>query len=66
MGDNRLKARAVTKECGIISNDDDHEGMTIEGQEFRCMLTEQQMEIAADRRFRVMAWSRPYDKLQLV
>ena len=66
MGDNRLKVRAVAKECGIISNNNDHEGMTIEGQEFCCMLTEQQMEITADRRFRVMARSRPYDKLQLV
>ncbi|KAJ1295554.1 hypothetical protein BS78_01G233200 [Paspalum vaginatum] len=62
-GDNLLTARAIAKECGIIS-DNDRDGIVIEGQEFRAMSPEQQLEIVD--RIRVMARSLPMDKLVLV
>ncbi|OEL33329.1 putative calcium-transporting ATPase 13, plasma membrane-type [Dichanthelium oligosanthes] len=62
-GDNVLTARAIAKECGIIS-DKDRNGIVIEGQEFRAMSPEQQLEIVD--RIRVMARSLPMDKLVLV
>ena len=43
-GDNVLTARAIAKECGIISNSD-HDAIVIEGQEFRAMSPEEQLEI---------------------
>ncbi|CAM0907522.1 unnamed protein product [Alopecurus aequalis] len=62
-GDNILTARAIAKECGIISSND-HAGIVIEGHEFRAMSPEQQLEIVD--RIRVMARSLPLDKLVLV
>lgn len=62
-GDNVLTARAIAKECGIISNSD-HDAIVIEGQEFRALSPEQQLEIVD--RIRVMARSLPMDKLVLV
>ncbi|KAM3405325.1 hypothetical protein ACQJBY_008041 [Aegilops geniculata] len=62
-GDNILTARAIAKECGIISSNDPS-GIVIEGHEFRAMSPEQQLEIVD--RIRVMARSLPLDKLALV
>ncbi|WVZ58998.1 hypothetical protein U9M48_009208 [Paspalum notatum var. saurae] len=62
-GDNLLTARAIAKECGIIS-DNDPDGIVMEGQEFRAMSPEQQLEMVD--RIRVMARSLPMDKLVLV
>ncbi|CAL4933429.1 unnamed protein product [Urochloa decumbens] len=62
-GDNVLTARAIARECGIVS-DADREGIVIEGHEFRAMSPEQQLEIVD--RIRVMARSLPMDKLALV
>nr|BAJ96750.1 predicted protein [Hordeum vulgare subsp. vulgare] len=62
-GDNILTARAIAKECGIISSNDPN-GIVIEGHEFRAMSPEQQLEIVD--RIRVMARSLPLDKLALV
>ncbi|CAN6293557.1 unnamed protein product [Urochloa humidicola] len=62
-GDNVLTARAIARECGIVS-DADRDGIVIEGHEFRAMSTEQQLEIVD--RIRVMARSLPMDKLVLV
>ncbi|KAL6883433.1 hypothetical protein ACP4OV_010847 [Aristida adscensionis] len=62
-GDNVLTARAIAKECGIISGNDP-DGVVIEGHEFRAMSPEQQLEIVD--RIRVMARSLPMDKLVLV
>ncbi|KAL6641117.1 hypothetical protein ACP70R_019298 [Stipagrostis hirtigluma subsp. patula] len=62
-GDNVLTARAIAKECGIISSNDP-DGVVIEGHEFRAMSPEQQLEIVD--RIRVMARSLPMDKLVLV
>ncbi|VAH09237.1 unnamed protein product [Triticum turgidum subsp. durum] len=62
-GDNILTARAIAKECGIISSNDPS-GIVIEGDEFRAMSPEQQLEIVD--RIRVMARSLPLDKLALV
>ncbi|VAH21111.1 unnamed protein product [Triticum turgidum subsp. durum] len=61
--DNILTARAIAKECGIISSKDPS-GIVIEGHEFRAMSPEQQLEIVD--RIRVMARSLPLDKLALV
>ncbi|KAF8722830.1 hypothetical protein HU200_021959 [Digitaria exilis] len=62
-GDNVLTARAIAKECGIIS-EHDRTGIVIEGQEFRAMSADEQLEIVD--RIRVMARSLPMDKLVLV
>lgn len=62
-GDNVLTARAIAKECGIISSTD-RDGIVIEGQEFRAMSAQEQLEIVD--RIRVMARSLPMDKLVLV
>ncbi|XP_047061982.1 calcium-transporting ATPase 7, plasma membrane-type-like [Lolium rigidum] len=62
-GDNILTARAIAKECGIISSNDPS-GIVIEGHEFRAMSPEQQLEVADN--IRVMARSLPLDKLVLV
>ncbi|VAH21116.1 unnamed protein product [Triticum turgidum subsp. durum] len=62
-GDNILTARAIAKECGIISSNDPS-GIVIEGHEFRAMSPEQQLELVD--RIRVMARSLPLDKLALV
>ncbi|KAM0902639.1 hypothetical protein ACQ4PT_019182 [Festuca glaucescens] len=62
-GDNILTARAIAKECGIISSNDPN-GIVIEGHEFRAMSPEQQLEIVDN--IRVMARSLPMDKLVLV
>ena len=59
-GDNILTARAIAKECGIISSNDP-DGIVIEGHEFRVMLPEQQLEIVD--KIRVMARSMPLDKV---
>ncbi|EEC66952.1 hypothetical protein OsI_33593 [Oryza sativa Indica Group] len=64
-GDNVLTARAIAKECGIISgNDDDAAGVVIEGHEFRAMSEQEQLAIVDN--IRVMARSLPLDKLVLV
>ncbi|CAM0884514.1 unnamed protein product [Alopecurus aequalis] len=62
-GDNILTARAIAKECGIISSNDQN-GIVIEGYQFRAMSPEQQLEIVD--KIRVMARSLPLDKLVLV
>ncbi|XP_020105106.1 putative calcium-transporting ATPase 13, plasma membrane-type [Ananas comosus] len=62
-GDNIFTARAIAKECGIIQ-DDDYDGLVIEGQEFRNYSAEERME-RVDR-IRVMARSSPFDKLLVV
>ncbi|KAL5223614.1 hypothetical protein ABZP36_010253 [Zizania latifolia] len=62
-GDNVLTARAIAKECGIIT-DNDPTGKVIEGHEFRAMSPEQQLLIVDD--IHVMARSLPLDKLVLV
>ena len=62
-GDNVLTARAIAMECGIISNSD-RDAIVIEGQEFRAMSPEEQLEMVD--RIRVMARSLPMDKLVLV
>ncbi|XP_066341725.1 calcium-transporting ATPase 7, plasma membrane-type-like [Miscanthus floridulus] len=62
-GDNILTARAIAMECGIISNSD-RDAIVIEGQEFRAMSPQEQLDIVD--RIRVMARSLPMDKLVLV
>ncbi|OEL13270.1 Calcium-transporting ATPase 12, plasma membrane-type [Dichanthelium oligosanthes] len=62
-GDNVITARAIAKQCGIIS-DNDRNGIVIEGRKFRAMSPEHQLEIVD--RIRVMARSLPRDKLVLV
>nr|XP_034594622.1 calcium-transporting ATPase 7, plasma membrane-type-like [Setaria viridis] len=62
-GDNVLTARAIAMECGIISNSD-RDAIVIEGQKFRAMSPEEQLDIVD--RIRVMARSLPMDKLVLV
>ncbi|XP_037433716.1 calcium-transporting ATPase 7, plasma membrane-type-like [Triticum dicoccoides] len=63
-GDNILTARAIAKECGIISSDDNPNGIVIEGREFRAMSTREQLKNVDN--IRVMARSLPSDKLALV
>ncbi|XP_006661779.1 calcium-transporting ATPase 7, plasma membrane-type [Oryza brachyantha] len=62
-GDNLLTARAIAKECGIIS-DEDTTGVVIEGHVFRAMSPDEQLGIVD--KIRVMARSLPLDKLVLV
>ncbi|TVU17570.1 hypothetical protein EJB05_33614, partial [Eragrostis curvula] len=56
-------AQAVAKECGIISRDDTDD-VVIEGQEFRDMSMDRQLEIVD--RIRVMSRSLPTDRLLLM
>uniref|UniRef100_A0ACD5TC78 Uncharacterized protein n=1 Tax=Avena sativa TaxID=4498 RepID=A0ACD5TC78_AVESA len=64
-GDNILTARAIARECGIISsNDDPDEGVVIEGHEFRSTSIVRQLEIAD--KILVMGRAQPLDKLLLV
>ena len=59
-GDNILTARAVAKECGIISsNDPNANGIVIEGHEFRAMSPEQRLEVVD--KIRVMGRSLPWE-----
>jgi len=62
-GDNVHTARAIAMECGIISNSD-RDAIVMEGQEFRAMSPQEQLDIVD--RIRVMARSLPMDKLVLV
>ncbi|KAE8767620.1 putative calcium-transporting ATPase 13, plasma membrane-type [Hordeum vulgare] len=62
-GDNILTARAIAKECGVISSSDLN-GVVMEGQEFRAMSAAQQLEVVD--KIRIMARFRPLDKLVLV
>ncbi|KAH7511823.1 hypothetical protein FEM48_Zijuj12G0023400 [Ziziphus jujuba var. spinosa] len=59
-GDNINTARAIAKECGILTPD----GLAIEGTEFRNLSPEQMKEIIP--RIQVMARSLPLDKHKLV
>ncbi|XP_024968049.1 calcium-transporting ATPase 4, plasma membrane-type-like [Cynara cardunculus var. scolymus] len=59
-GDNINTAKAIAKECGILTVG----GLAIEGPEFRTLTTEQLNEIAP--RIQVMARSSPTDKYDLV
>jgi Ca2+-transporting ATPase len=61
--DNTLMARAVAMECGIMSSNDP-DGIIITGHEFRAMSTIQQLETVD--KIRIVASSRPLDKLALV
>ncbi|XP_078164753.1 calcium-transporting ATPase 7, plasma membrane-type-like [Carex rostrata] len=62
-GDNVFTARAIAKECGIISENSEVD-VVVEGQEFRNYSPDKQLEIAD--KIRVMARSSPFDKLLLV
>ncbi|KAK9053647.1 hypothetical protein SSX86_024721 [Deinandra increscens subsp. villosa] len=59
-GDNINTARAIAKECGILTES----GVAIEGPDFRNRSSEEQSELAS--RIQVMARSSPTDKLELV
>ncbi|KAJ1324930.1 putative calcium P-type ATPase [Microdochium nivale] len=59
-GDNKLTARAIAKECGIL----DEDGVVMEGPEFRNLSKWQQNEIIP--RLQVLARSSPEDKRILV
>lgn len=59
-GDNINTAKAIAKECGILTEG----GLAIEGPKFRTLTTEQLNEIAP--RIQVMARSSPTDKYDLV
>ncbi|CAB4286593.1 unnamed protein product [Prunus armeniaca] len=59
-GDNLYTAKAIAKECGILTED----GLAIEGQEFRNMSPEQKKAVIP--RIQVMAQSLPLDKHTLV
>ncbi|CAL9025626.1 unnamed protein product [Prunus brigantina] len=59
-GDNLNTAKAIAKECGILTED----GLAIEGQEFRNMSLEQKKAVIP--RIQVMAQSLPSDKHTLV
>ncbi|KXJ89714.1 hypothetical protein Micbo1qcDRAFT_10312 [Microdochium bolleyi] len=59
-GDNKLTARAIATECGILSED----GVVMEGPEFRNLSKWQQNEIIP--RLQVLARSSPEDKRILV
>ncbi|XP_044973722.1 calcium-transporting ATPase 7, plasma membrane-type-like [Hordeum vulgare subsp. vulgare] len=62
-GDNILMALTIAKECGIISSNDP-DGVVIEGHQFRAMSVTRQLQMVD--KIRVMASSRPQDKLLLV
>ncbi|KAJ4977871.1 hypothetical protein NE237_008651 [Protea cynaroides] len=59
-GDNINTAKAIAKECGILTND----GLAIEGPDFRRMSPEEMKELIP--RIQVMARSLPMDKHTLV
>ncbi|WCJ33428.1 Calcium-transporting ATPase 1 [Euphorbia peplus] len=59
-GDNINTAKAIAKECGILTQD----GLAIEAQDFRSMTPEEMMEIIP--KIQVMARSLPLDKHTLV
>jgi len=59
-GDNILTAKAIAKECGILSEGD----IAMEGSEFRALSESQKMEIVPG--LRVLARSTPEDKQKLV
>ncbi|KAL8254593.1 hypothetical protein R6Q59_032814 [Mikania micrantha] len=59
-GDNINTAKAIAKECGILTEG----GLAIEGPEFRTKTTDELNEIAP--RIQVMARSSPTDKYELV
>ncbi|XP_024981347.1 calcium-transporting ATPase 4, plasma membrane-type-like isoform X1 [Cynara cardunculus var. scolymus] len=59
-GDNIHTARAIAKECGILTEG----GLAIEGPEFRAKTTQEKSILAP--RIQVMARSSPTDKLDLV
>lgn len=59
-GDNILTAKAIAKECGILTED----GVAIEGPEFRKMSKHNQRQIIG--KLQVMARSSPEDKRTLV
>ncbi|KAK4488597.1 hypothetical protein RD792_004363 [Penstemon davidsonii] len=59
-GDNINTAKAIAKECGILTDD----GIAIEGPEFRDKTTEEMKEIIP--KLQVMARSLPLDKHKLV
>ncbi|KAM0859620.1 hypothetical protein ACQ4PT_047057 [Festuca glaucescens] len=61
--DNPLMARAIAMECGILSSNDS-DGIVIAGHVFRAMPTVRQLEMVD--RIRVVASSRPLDKLLVV
>jgi Ca2+-transporting ATPase len=61
--DNPLMARAIAMECGILSSNDP-DGIVIAGHEFRAMSMVRQLEMVD--KIRVVASSRPLDKLLLV
>jgi Ca2+-transporting ATPase len=60
-GDNRITAKAVAHECGIVTSEDD---IIMEGPEFRKMSDEQMIAILP--RLAVLARSSPQDKQVLV
>ncbi|XP_078435609.1 calcium-transporting ATPase 10, plasma membrane-type-like [Wolffia australiana] len=59
-GDNITTAKAIAKECGILTED----GVAIEGPEFRSKTLEEMMELIP--KIQVMARSSPLDKHTLV
>ncbi|KAE8352706.1 plasma membrane calcium-transporting ATPase [Aspergillus coremiiformis] len=60
-GDNLLTAKAIAKECSILTRSED---VAMEGREFRQLSNSQQLEIIP--RLKVLARSRPEDKRILV
>ncbi|GAQ43957.1 plasma membrane calcium-transporting ATPase [Aspergillus niger] len=60
-GDNLLTAQSIAEECAIVTNNED---IVMEGQEFRRLTEEEQLEIAP--RLKVLARSQPEDKRTLV
>jgi Ca2+-transporting ATPase len=63
-GDNIITARAIAKECGIVSKDDESQDIAMEGPEFRKLSDERMNEILP--RLAVLARSSPQDKQILV
>lgn len=59
-GDNPLTAKAIARECGILTPD----GIIMEGKEFRVLTHEQMLEVIP--RIDVLARSSPTDKLTIV
>ncbi|XP_077246453.1 calcium-transporting ATPase 12, plasma membrane-type-like [Tasmannia lanceolata] len=63
-GDNIFTARAIAVECGILNQDQDLNGVVVEGQEFRNYSAKKRMEMVD--KICVMARSSPFDKLLMV
>ncbi|KAG9257789.1 uncharacterized protein F5Z01DRAFT_647092 [Emericellopsis atlantica] len=59
-GDNKLTARAIASECGLLQKD----GIVMEGPEFRNLTADQQKEVLP--RLQVLSRSSPEDKRVLV